>query len=192
LSALYEYEAMTTIPQLSHFGIFVRDIDAMTRFYTQVFGLRLTDQGIGGTFKYQLNFLSGSPTQHHQLVLASGRAAEGPSTVMQMSFKVGAIDDLRRVREKAITAGATMMRGMNHGNAMSVYFEDPEGNTIEVYLDTPWYVPQPHGDPLDLEKPDEQIWAETEAACRADPGFEPVHDWTARFGAGPPAGKSEQ
>lgn len=175
---------MSTIPQLSHFGIFVRDIDAMTRFYTHVFSMRLTDQGVGGTFKYQLNFLSGTSSQHHQLVLAAGRRPESPSTVMQMSFKVGEIDDLRRIRADAVAGGATRMREMNHGNALSIYFDDPEGNTVEVYLDTPWYVPQPHGDPLDLEKPDAVIWAETEAACRADPAFEPAQDWAARFEGG--------
>jgi catechol 2,3-dioxygenase len=176
---------MTTacIPQLSHFGIFVIDIEAMTHFYTRVFDLKLTDHGVGRNFKFQLHFLSGSPDQHHQLVLAGGRAPGTPSTVMQMSFKVAAIDDLRRVRRLALGEGATQMRGMNHGNALSIYFQDPEGNTVEVYLDTPWYVPQPHGDPLDLEKPDAEIWAETEAACRADPGFAPVQDWAARFAA---------
>jgi catechol 2,3-dioxygenase len=172
-----------TVPQLSHFGIFVRDIDAMTRFYTQVFGLRLTDTGVGRNFKFQLNFLSGSPSQHHQLVLAGGRNADTPSTVMQLSFKVGAIDDLRRVRTAALAGGATQMRGMNHGNALSIYFADPEDNTVEVYLDTPWYVPQPHGDPLDLDLSDDELWAQTEAACRADPGFEPVESWATRFAA---------
>jgi catechol 2,3-dioxygenase len=173
-----------SMPQLSHFGIFVRDIEAMTRFYTEVFGLHLTDEGKGSNFHFQLNFLSGSPDQHHQLVLASGRGADTPSTVMQMSFKVGAIDDLRRVRAHALSAGATQMHNMNHGNALSVYFHDPESNMIEVYLDTPWYVPQPHGDPLDLEKTDAEIWAETEAACLADPGFATVEDWASRFRAG--------
>ncbi len=176
---------MTNQPQLSHFGIFVRDIDAMTRFYTQVFGLQLTDQGVGRNFKVRLHFLSGSPGQHHQLVLAGGRPPDVPSTVMQMSFKIDAIDDLRRVRRLALEGGATQMRGMNHGNALSIYFADPEDNTVEVYLDTPWYVPQPHGDPLDLEKPDAEIWAETEAICRTDPGFMPVEAWAARFKAGP-------
>jgi catechol 2,3-dioxygenase len=174
---------MSPIPQLSHFGIYVRDIDAMTRFYTQVFSLRLTDTGIGGTFKCQLNFLSGSSVQHHQLVLASGRAGDAPSTVMQMSFKVQSIDELRRIRAGALAAGASAMRGLNHGNALSIYFADPEGNTLEVYLDTPWYVPQPHSDPLDLEKPDTQLWAETEAACRADPKFQLQPQWAERFDA---------
>lgn len=172
---------MSLVPQLAHVGIYTVDIDAMTRFYTRVFGLHLTDKGMGRNFKVPLHFLSGSPDQHHQLALAGGRAAGTPSTVMQLSFKVEAIDDLRRVRGAALAEGATHMRGMNHGNALSIYFSDIEDNTVEVYLDTPWYVPQPHGDPLDLEKPDAEIWAETEAICRADPGFAPVAEWMARF-----------
>lgn len=174
---------MTITPQLAHVGIFVRDIEAMTRFYTHVFGLKLTDHGVGRNFKVPLHFLSGSSGQHHQLVLAGGRKADAPSTIMQLSFKVDAIDDLRRVRALALAEGATQMRGMNHGNALSIYFADLEDNTVEVYLDTPWYVPQPHGDPLDLAKPDAEIWAETEALCRADPGFMPVAQWMARFSA---------
>ena len=174
-------------PQLAHCGIFVRDIDAMTQFYTQVFGLRLTDQGVGGTFKFKLHFLSGSADQHHQLELASGRAGDSPSTAMQLSFKVTAIDHLRQVRERALAHGASQMRGMNHGNAMSIYFHDLEGNTVEVYLDTPWQIPQPHGDPLDLTKSDEALWAETEAACRADPGFMPAEVWSSNFRAQGPS-----
>lgn len=176
--------ASVATPQLSHFGMFVRDIDTMTRFYTTVFGLRMTDQGVGGTFKFKLHFLSGNASQHHQLVLASGRAADAPSTVMQLSFKVQTLADLRRVRDAALAEGATQMRGMNHGNALSIYFKDLEDNTVEVYLDTPWYIPQPHGDALDLDKPDAEIWAETEANCRADPAFEPAAQWAARFQAG--------
>ena len=44
---------------------------------------------------------------------------------------------------------------MNHGNALSVYFDDPEGNVVECYLDTPHQIAQPHGDPLDLDLPDD-------------------------------------
>ena len=49
-------------------------------------------------------------------------------------------------------------------------------------LHTPWYVPQPHGAPLDLTLPDSEIWTQTEAICRADPGFQPLNEWQARFG----------
>lgn len=171
-----------TLPNLAHVGIFVHDLDRMAGFYTTVFGMKITDRGMGHTFNNELVFLSARPEQHHQLALASGRPKEATfSTVMQLSFKVQSLDDLRRVRADALALGASGMRGLNHGNALSIYFSDPEGNTVETYLDTPYHVAQPHGDPLDLSQPDAAIWAETEAVCRADPTFLPRAEWEAQF-----------
>lgn len=45
----------------------------------------------------------------------------------------------------------------------------------------PWYVSQPHGDPLDLDHDDDTIWAQTEKLVRADPSFMPAAEWSARF-----------
>lgn len=168
-------------PNLSHMGICCIDIDKMIDFYSAVFELRLTDKGPGKTFPYMLAFMSANSEQHHQLALMQNRPKDAPSTVMQVSFKVNTLDDLREAKSRALVKGATKMRGLNHGNAISIYFLDPEDNTIEVYLDTPWYVAQPHGDPLDLDKPDEEIWAETEKIVKADPTFMPVPEWAAKF-----------
>lgn len=171
-----------TRPTPSHFGIFVTDLERMVDFYTRVFGLTITDRGRGRTFQNDLVFMSASPDQHHQLVLASGRPESAAfSTVMQISFVVPAIQDLRDARAAALEQGATQMRGLNHGNALSIYFADPEGNTVEVYIDTPFYVAQPHGDPLDLSKSDEEILRETEAICRNDPTFMPIEKWREQF-----------
>lgn len=170
-------------PNLSHFGVYCRDIEEMAHFYRNVFDLIETDRGQGVTFPMTILFLSGNPDQHHQLVLASGRAADAPSTVMQLSFKVQTLNHLREAKHRALAHGAQRLRGLNHGNALSIYFEDVENNLVEVYLDTPWYVAQPHGDPLDLSMPDDAIWAATEHTCRADPTFMPVSEWgAARFG----------
>jgi catechol 2,3-dioxygenase len=175
---------LSCLPNLSHVGIFVQDVERMERFYTTVFGLKVTDRGVGRNFNHTLVFLSARPDQHHQLVLASGRPADASfSTIMQLSFKVQSLDELRQVRAAALELGASNLRGMNHGNALSIYFSDPEGNIIEVYLDTPYYVAQPHGDPLDLDKPDEVIWRETEEVCRADPTCLPVEEWARQFKA---------
>lgn len=168
-------------PSLAHCGVFCRDIEALTKFYCEVFDMQETDRGQGFTFPFTIVFLSARGGQHHQLALASGRGAEQASTVMQLSFKVRAIDELREARRRALARGATGMRGLNHGNALSIYFSDPEGNTVEVYLDTPWQVKQPHGDPLDIDAPDEQIWAETERVVRADPTFLPAPQWAEQF-----------
>jgi len=177
-----------TRPTPSHFGIFVTELERMVDFYTKVFGLTITDRGRGRNFQSDLVFMSASPDQHHQLVLASGRPPEATfSTVMQMSFIVPTIQFLRDIRTAALECGAKQMRGMNHGNALSIYFADPEGNTVEVYTDTPFYVAQPHGDPLDLSKSDEEILRETEAICRQDPTFMPIEEWREKFLASGPA-----
>jgi catechol 2,3-dioxygenase len=116
--------------------------------------------------------LSSDPEKHHQLALASGRPKEATlSTVMRASFAVGSLDALRDIKAKALANGASEMRALDHGNAWSIYFKDPEGNTVEAYLGSPLHLPQPHGDPLDLSKSDEKIVRATEAACRNDPGF---------------------
>lgn len=153
----------------------------MKDFYTGVFDMQETDRGHGVTFRFEIVFLSGREDQHHQLVLAGGRGADSPSTVMQLSFKVKTIEHLREARKRALALGATKVRGLNHGNALSIYCMDPEENTVEVYLDTPWYVSQPHGDPLNLDQVDEAIWEQTERVVRSDPSFMPVAEWAARF-----------
>ena len=157
-------------PQLSHVGIYVSDSETMIRFYQEVLGLTVTDRGLSTSSKQPIIFMSSTPDQHHQFVLVQGRAKETPSTVNQLSFKVASLAELREVADK-VTARGIKLRQTSHGNAWSVYFLDPEGNQIEIYLDTPWHVAQPHGDPIDFSLPDEVIYAQTEQRVRADPTF---------------------
>lgn len=166
-------------PSLAHLGIFVRDIDRMEAFYNRVFGMVVTDRGVGAVFKNQLVFMSGSADQHHQLVLSTGRAESSPSTVMQLSFKVTSLDELRQIQALALGEGATELIGLNHGNAWSIYFYDPELNRVEVYLDTEFHTPQPCADPLDLAKSDEEILAHTRALIARLPGGMPRADYVA-------------
>ena len=77
---------------------------------------------------------------------------------------------MREVAGKAKAQGSAL-RQTSHGNAWSVYFPDPEGNQIEIYLDTTWHVAQPHGYPMDFSLSDAEIIVQTEAKVRADPTF---------------------
>ena len=157
--------------RLAHVGVYAHDKPLLERFYTTVLGLIVTDSGTARS-GVELTFLSASPGNHHQFVLVGGRPdTSGFNPINQISFMVDSLADLREVHARALENGATDMRVVSHGNAWSCYFKDPEGNTVEAYLDTPFHVPQPHGEPLDLTKSDAEILRETEAACRADPGF---------------------
>ena len=159
-------------PQLAHVGIYVNDMAKMRRFYTDVFGLTVTDTGGPPRFHLDMAFMSADPDEHHQMVLIGGRPDEATANVaQQISFLVKSLDELRGMRDRVVEAGLKVHPTITHGNAWSIYFADPEENTIEVYVHTPWYIPQPMGEPFDLDHSNDQIMAETEALCRSKDGF---------------------
>lgn len=170
-----------TRPTPAHVGIYVYDVDRMVDFYTSVFRLTITDEGIGKNFGNRLVFMSATEDQHHQFVVSAGRPEGAPSTVMQLSFLVPDLNELRINRDLALAKGATELRPMNHGNAWSLYYFDPEGNRVEVYIDTPYYVAQPYGAPLDLDKGEAELLAETYSMVKDDPTYLPLAEWQARF-----------
>jgi catechol-2,3-dioxygenase len=165
----------------SHFGFFVHDLERMAGFYTRLLGLTVSDRGQLGSAS--LVFLTRDPRDHHQIVLVSGRPGErGFNPINQISFRAESLADLRELhRAIRATAEVTEIAPVSHGNALSVYFRDPEGNRVEVFIDTPWYVEQPVRIAMDLSLGDEALWAWAERTARALPGFRPAEEWRAEL-----------
>ena len=169
----------------SHLGIHVTDLAHMRAFYTGVFRFTVTDEGLlerpDGS-RADLVFLSHDPREHHQLVLAAGRPADSSFNIVnQISFRVPDLDGLRTLHARLAAHGVDEVHPVTHGNAVSLYFHDPEGNRIEVFFDTPWYVSQPLVVPVDLGQTDDELMRAVERHARALPGFEPVGQWRARI-----------
>ncbi len=174
----------------SHVGIHVTDLRPMVEFYTRFLGFTLTDRGPLDTppGPIELAFLSRDPDEHHQVVLVTGRPADaGFNTVNQISFRVDGLRALRAMHARLAGEPVTDVQAVSHGNALSVYFRDPEGNRIELFIDTPWYVSQPLRIPMDLSLSDDALWKWVEETARPLPGFKPREEWrremTARMGA---------
>ena len=165
----------------SHMGIYVRDIDRMARFYRDVMCFHETDRGLLGPV--ELVFLSRDPTEHHQIVLASGRPADLPfSVINQISLRVPDLATLRELRNRArAEPDVTELICATHGNAVSIYFRDPEGNRIEVFMDMPWYCEQPLRAPIDLDQSDEAVMAAAEALARSRPRFRSRAQWVSEM-----------
>ena len=167
--------------RFSHMGVFVRDAARMRDFYERALGFVVSDEGRLG--EARLVFLTRDPDEHHQLVLMEGRPeGEHFNVVNQISFRAGSLAELRALRRAmAEEPGVTHLAGRTHGNAWSVYFRDPEGNRIEVFVDSPWHVAQPISEPLDLEQSDEAVLAATEARVRREPSWRPRAEWRAEL-----------
>ena len=163
---------------LAHFGIYVEEIARMTDFYTRVLGFSVTDRAVirGAS----LVFLSRDPDEHHQIVLVPGREAGSPSTINQISFRMVDLAELRRMHTLLRGQSAPGLSPVNHINAWSLYFLDPEGNRIELFVQTPWYAP-PVSVPLDLSLDDDALQALTQAMAKDAPGHMQRTEWHARL-----------
>jgi catechol-2,3-dioxygenase len=177
---------------LSHLGICCFDLPKMVEFYTGVLGMTQSDRGeLPSPLDAELVFLTTDPAEHHQLVLVSGRREgeikQGPAlggsfgtAIFQLSFRLDDLATLRRVRSRLADAGCSHLIPVNHGNSWSLYTRDPEGNALEFVVDSPWFVHQPCGAPLDLGLDDAEILRQTEALC-ASKGGEPYAAWRERI-----------
>jgi catechol 2,3-dioxygenase-like lactoylglutathione lyase family enzyme len=164
---------------LSHVGLYVNDMPRMLDFYSGFLGFAISDRGEtrdGG----EIVFMTRDPREHHQFVLATGRPAELPFNIVnQLSFRVDSLDTLRELHSGLKNESTVELGTVTHGNALSVYFHDPEKNRVELLIDTPWYVPQPCRIPVDLSLSDDALWASIEKAARELPGFKPRAAWVA-------------
>ncbi len=164
---------------LSHVGVFVTDMSRMVDFYSGFLGFAVSDRGETSTGG-EIVFLTRDSNEHHQLVLASGRPADLQYNIVnQLSFRVDSLDTLRELQRGIKDEHATELGPITHGNALSVYLHDPEGNRVELLIDTPWYVPQPCRVPVDFSLPDNALWAVIERKVRELPGFRPRAEWKA-------------
>jgi len=176
---------MSDVPALSfsHVGFHCFDLPKMEAFYKRILGLMETDRGVARG--QPIVFLSRNADEHHQVVLAGGRTGDRADKVMnQLSFRVNTLADLRRFWAAVKAEGEVSdIAPVNHGVAWSLYFRDPEGNRIELFVDSPYYVHQPIIGALDLAQSDAEIERATAETYGTEASFQPLKDWRADFAA---------
>ena len=152
---------MPRVTGLGHVGIYVRDLEAMVAFYRDVMGMQVTKQN----WRLGIVFLSADPdTVDHEIALMRGRpSAEDPHLIQQISMRAASLDDLRAFHRRLRADGYRIERVVNHASAIGCYFLDPEGNRTEVFWLTGRASWVPVANPIDIERPDEQVLADVDA-----------------------------
>lgn len=170
--------------KFSHIGVYVNDMEKMEQFYTQILGFFVTDRGLLNTPRgeVKLVFLSRDPKTHHQIVLATGRPEESIfNPINQISLEADSLETLQALYAKFVELEIPHLDPITHGNAISFYAPDPEGNRLELFIDTPWYVSQPMKIPLDLTQHADVLMQEVEKHAKALPGFCQRVEWEGRM-----------
>jgi catechol 2,3-dioxygenase len=119
---------------LGHAHLKVRDLRRSIAFYTRFFDLRVVEQ-VGE----QYVFLSGGAL-HHELALQQvGPDAAGPQRqavgLYHIAFEV---PDKRSfgLAWRELNAAEIPVTAVDHRISWAMYFNDPDGNGLEIYCDT--------------------------------------------------------
>jgi catechol-2,3-dioxygenase len=148
------YECRNT--GVHHVGLYASDPAASAAFYCDILGMQV----VGGSGpEHPLGasaFVSSRPDQeNHEIALVADRA------VVHVAFKVASLEELRIVHARVLERKLTVKFAFNHVVSFAFYFDDPDGNMIEVYWPTGVLdYPQPHLEPLDLTKSDGELLEE--------------------------------
>lgn len=155
--------------RFSHMGLVVKDIEMMEDFYTNTIGFERTDGGMTTQgFIIRFFWWRAGPTscrQRRRPIDSSPRLPPGITERPAQNVQA----HLRRIRRQDLHR--------HHGNCWTMYTTDPEGNGIEFFVDTPWYVTQPFLKPMDFNMDEETLIEATEALVSVAPGFTTLQDF---------------
>jgi catechol 2,3-dioxygenase len=124
------------VQQLGHVVLKVRDRTRAEEFYAGVLGMRVAARMDQPPMTF---FTVGN---HHDLAVAAvgpGGPDPAPNSpgLLHAAFKIGdSLDQLREAKAHLEAAGVKILGISDHQVSQSIYLADPDGNTIEVYVDT--------------------------------------------------------
>ena len=126
------------IRELGHVVLQVTNLDRSLKFYRDTLGLPVVS--MGSPRGRRMAFFS-LGAKHHDLALLELPQGAGPNDhdragVMHVAFKLGDdIEMLREAKARVVAAGVPVVRTTEHETTFSLYLSDPDGITVELYVD---------------------------------------------------------
>lgn len=124
------------VKALGHVVVRVTDRARAERFYNGLLGLPICARLDEGGFKMAFFSLG----NHHDFAVMEvtgegSSSAESAVGLHHVAFNIGtSLDELREAKAKLEAAGLTPVP-IDHEVTKSLYFQDPDGNGVELYVD---------------------------------------------------------
>jgi catechol 2,3-dioxygenase len=126
------------LKKIGHVQLRVADLERSKAFYRDVLGFRVAEQDPNhGDLFMTLgeDFHTIDMAQHENP--AAGRGPSKPVGVAHIAFLVASYDALVDAYRALQEHGVVIERAMDHVNQRSIYFQDPDGNRLEIYYEMP-------------------------------------------------------
>jgi catechol-2,3-dioxygenase len=95
--------------------------------------------------------------------------------VHQISWRLASLEALQAFDGVLTRQGVPVQQRVTHGNALGIYFVDPDGNRNEVYGATERNVPQPFLKNIDMSLPTEELLHESDRwVVKSTPADQPT------------------
>ena len=122
------------IGKLGHVVLNVRDVERSARFYTEVLGLAISDRYPDSMVPGGMVFMRCN-ADHHGVALVGGARGSESSSLNHFAFEVATLDEVFRARAWLRKHGVPIVfEGRRRaGCQVAVEFQDPDGNSLEVY-----------------------------------------------------------
>ena len=122
--------------RIGHIVLKVRSLERSRPFYTEVLGLEVMKE----LPQVKMLFLASNRRDHHEIALAEvGESAGAPKPgdvgLAHCAFRLKSQEDLLAAYREFKQRGVPISFTVNHGVTRSIYFLDPDGNQLEVYVD---------------------------------------------------------
>ncbi|MBO9396482.1 VOC family protein [Shimia sp. R9_2] len=127
--------ALAPSARIGHVHLKVADLERAIAFYADVLGFEVQAR-LGS----EAAFL-GADGYHHHIGLNTWRskggtpAPEGHTGLFHTALLYASRADLATAVKRVIDAGFPVMGASDHGVSEAIYFNDPDGNGVELYCD---------------------------------------------------------
>ena len=146
---------------VNHLALVTPDMDATTRFYAGVLGMRLVATVMAGPMRHYFFEISPGNTVAFFEVEGAETFAKGAGAPLErsiqldhLSFNLPDEQALEQLRKRLIDADCEVTEVVDHDVMRSVYFHDPNG----IALEASWWVVDPTGRPADYD--DDEVFAD--------------------------------